>query len=222
MWLKERFYTRRYAKVYYYDVFEDYDKFKAVNSKGLSEISGAKDLLNKEIEEVKRHKILKELTEQNLVREIKRNVSYIWADKSILENAQKWLSIKDRCDKRRKYNEKDYYVLLSNSICEALNVNNITIYKITSCGYENYAYSIYFTIDEYDYNFDLTIPIIKNMTNENRQETLDGMLLFGYESDRGGWTMYWRSYNLRDFKSALVEITTSDKHKKHVSSKENP
>lgn len=207
--------------MYDYDNFEEYDKFKAVNNNGLIYISEAKELFKREKEEVKRHRVLQELTEQNLVREIKRNVSYIWADKSILENAQKWLSIKDNCDKRRKYDEKDYYGLLSNSISEALDVSNITIYKIMSCGYENYAYSVYFTIDEYDYNFDLTIPIIKNMTTENKQETLGGMLLFGYESSRSCWTMHWHSYNLRDFKKAVEEIITSDEHKEHVSSKEN-
>ena len=66
---------------------DDFDKFRAVNNNGLTAISGARNLFNKEIEEVNRHKALQELTEQNLVREIKRNVSYIWADKIYLENA---------------------------------------------------------------------------------------------------------------------------------------
>lgn len=207
--------------MYDYDNLEEYDKFRAMNNSRMFCISEAKELFKKEKEEVKRHQILQELTEQNLIREIKQNVSYVWADESILENAQKWLSIKDNCDKRRKYDEKDYYVLLTNSISEALDVSSITINKIITCGYENYAYSVYFTIDEYDYIFDLTIPVIKNMTAKNRQETIDGMLLFGYESSRSCWTMHWHSYNLRDFKKAIEEITTLDEHKEHVSSKEN-
>ena len=94
------------------------------------------------------------------------------------------------------------------------------IYRIDTCGYERYAYSIYFTISEYDYNFVLEIPVIKNLTVENREQTLDGKLMFGYEESRFSRVMLWHSYNIRDFKEAIKEITTSDKHKQHVSSKE--
>lgn len=198
----------------------DFDKFRAVNNNGLTAISGARNLFNKEIEEVNRHKALQELTEMNLVREIKRNVSYMWADKIYLENAQKWLSMRDNCDKRRNYNEKDCFEILTKNISEALDVDRVEIYRIDICGYECYAYSVYFTISEYDYNFVLEIPVIKNLTIENSRETFDGKLIFGYEESRFSRVMIWCSYNLRDFKEAIKEITTSDKHKQHVSAKE--
>lgn len=204
--------------MYSYDDLE-YDKFRAINNDGLTEIIGAINLFNKEIEEVKRHKALKKLTEQNLVREIKRNISYVWADEMILKDAQKWLSMRDNCDKRRKYDEKNGFDLLTHNISEALD-KDIVIYKITPCGYECYSYHIHFTIDEYDYNFILEVPIIKHMTVENREQTLDGKLIFGYEESRFSRVMIWHSYNLRDFKEAIKEITTSDKHKQHVSAKE--
>lgn len=199
---------------------DDFDKFRAVNNNGLTAISGARNLFNKEIEEVNRHKALQELTEQNLVREIKRNVSYVWADKIYLENAQKWLSMRDNCDKRRNYNEKDCFEILTKNISEALDVDRVDIYRIDICGYERYAYSVYFTISEYDYNFVLEIPVIKNLTVENREQTFDGKLMFGYEESRFSRVMYWHSYNLRDFKEAIKEITTSEKYKQHVSAKE--
>ena len=199
---------------------DDFDKFRAVNNNGLTAISGARNLFNKEIEEVNRHKALQELTEMNLVREIKRNVSYVWADKIYLENAQKWLSMRDSCDKRRNYDEKNCFEILTRNISEALDVDKMEIYRIDICGYERYAYSVYFTISEYDYNFVLEIPVIKNLTIENSRETFDGKLIFGYEESRFSRVMYWHSYNLRDFKEAIKEITTSDKYKQHVSVKE--
>ena len=199
---------------------DDFDKFRAVNNNGMFCISEAKELFKKEKEEVKRHQILQELTEQNLLREIKRNVSYVWADKIYLENAQKWLSMRDNCDKRRNYNEKDCFELLTKNISEALDVDRVEIYNIHSCGYENYAYSVYFTISNYDYNFVLEIPVIKNLTVENSREIFDGKLIFGYEESRFSRVMIWHSYNLRDFKETIKEITTSDKHKQHVSAKE--
>lgn len=199
---------------------DDFDKFRAVNNNGTFCISEAKELLKKEKEEVKRHQILQELTEQNLLREIKRNVSYMWADKNYLENAQKWLSMRDNCDKRRNYNEKDCFEILTKNISEALDVDRVEIYRIDICGYECYAYSVYFTISEYDYNFVLEIPVIKNLTVENNREIFDGKLIFGYEESRFSRVMIWHSYNLRDFKEAIKEITTSDKHKQHVSAKE--
>ena len=199
---------------------DDFDKFRAVNNNGLTAISGARNLFNKEIEEVNRHKALQELTEQNLVREIKRNVSYIWADKIYLENAQKWLSMRDNCDKRRNYDEKDYFEILAKNISEALDVKKVDIHEIVSCGYENYAYIIFFTIQEYDYVFILEVPVIKKLTVENRKELLDGKLLFGYKKYSYCRNMCWYSYNLRDFKEAIKEITTSDMYKQHVSAKE--
>ena len=199
---------------------DDFDKFRAVNNNGLTAISGARNLFNKEIEEVNRHKALQELTEQNLVREIKRNVSYIWADKIYLENAQKWLSMRDNCDKRRNYDEKDCFEILAKNISEALDVKKVDIHEIVSCGYENYAYIIFFTIQEYDYVFILEVPVIKKLTVENRKELLDGKLLFGYKEYSYCRNMCWYSYNLRDFKEAIKEITTSDMYKQHVSAKE--
>lgn len=207
--------------MYYRDAnINNFDKFRTVNDNGLTAISDARKLFNKEIKEVNRHKSLRELTEQNLVREIKRNVSYMWADTIYLENAQKWLSMRENCDKRRNYNEKDCFEILTKNISEALDVDRVEIYRIDTCGYERYAYSIYFTISEYDYNFVLEIPVIKNLTVENREQTLDGKLMFGYDESRFSRVMLWHSYNIRDFKEAIKEITTSDKHKQHVSSKE--
>ena len=87
-------------------------------------------------------------------------VLYTIVDKNYLENAQKWLSMRDNCDKRRNYNEKDCFEILTKNISEALDVDRMEIYRIDICGYERYAYSVYFTISEYDYNFVLEIPVI--------------------------------------------------------------
>lgn len=203
-----------------YNNFEEYDKFRAVNDNGLWEISKARDLFNKEVEEVDRHRALQNLTEMNLVREIKRSVSYIWADETYLKNAQKWLSMRENCDKRRKYDEKDWFEILTKNISEALDVDRVEICDIHSCGYESYSYYIYFTIQEYDYIFVLEIPIIKNLSEKNREYTSDGQLSFGYEKSDCCRVMHWHSYNLRDFIEAIKEITTSEEYKQHVSSKE--
>lgn len=128
--------------------------------------------------------------------------------------------MRDNCDKRRNYNEKDCFEILTKNISEALDVDRVEIYRIDICGYDRYAYSVYFTISEYDYNFILEIPVIKNLTIENSRETFDGKLIFGYEESRFSRVMIWHSYNFRDFKEVIKEITTSDKHKQHVSAKE--
>lgn len=127
------------------------------------------------------------LTEAQIVATIKANVHYTWADEAILLKAQKWLSIRKDCDKRRNYDEKTTYNYLVSQISEALELNDIEIIKISKYGYNTYCFSVYFVTNDLDYIFALDIPIIKNMTVENREETNNVMLMFGYKETEYSW-----------------------------------
>lgn len=198
-------------------IFDKFDKYKGISISGLEIISDAKELLKKEKEEVKRHQSLLDLTTHNLVSTIKRNVYYGWVNENILENAQKWLMIKKSCDKRRKYDEKISYDWLSEEISKALEINDVKIINIMTCGMETYAYEIEFITNDFDYIFQLEIPVIKNMTVDNIEYTYGGNLLFGYKEGESSWKMLWHSYNIMDFKNAIHEIITSEKYLKHIS-----
>lgn len=199
---------------------DELDKHKGTDTSGLEAICNAKELFKKEKEEVERHQTLMNLTEANIVRTIKENVHYIWAEETTLLKAQKWLSIRKDCDKRRNYDEKTSYNFLTSQISEALELSNVEIKNITQCGYDTYAFSVRFTVNDFDYIFELEIPIIKNMTVENREYTCNGMLSFGYKQTKYSWDISWHSYSIKDFKEAIKEITISEKYQEHVSAKE--
>lgn len=194
---------------------DTFDKYKGVDISGLKTISEAKELLEREEKEVKRHQVLLKLTKLNLIGAVKQSVHYIYAYETILKNAQHWLTIKKDCDKRRKYEEKTSYNLLSKELSETLEINNVEIIDIRTCGLEIYAYAIDFITNSYDYIFQLEIPLVENITIDNMQYTQNGKLLFGYKEND---STYWHSYNIRDFRDAIHEIVTSKKHQKHISS----
>lgn len=202
---------------------KDYDKYSVVNDTGLEAIHNAENLFKKESEEVERHHTLMNLTNENIVRVIKNSVQYIWINELILLNAQKWISIRKDCDKRRNYDEKTSYNFLTTQISEALELHNVEIRKIISCGTNMsniYAFAVRFISNDTDYIFELQIPIIKNLTIENREYARNGKLSFGYKQMSSCWNISWNSYNIRDFKEAINEITTSEKYQTHVSAKE--
>lgn len=201
------------------NINNDFDKYVSVNTDGFNEICDAKKLFEKEKEEFERHQVLMNLANENIVKTIKSNVCYMWVDSNIFLKAQKWLSIRNDCDKRRNYDEKDSYNFLISQISEALELSNAEIISIEQCGYKMYGFSVCFIANDFDYIFNLTVPIIKKMTVENKEYINDGMLSFGYKQTEYVWEMLWHSYNLRDFKEAINEITTSEKHKKHVSAR---
>lgn len=105
-------------------------------------IAEALDLLKSEQNEVQKHMALLELTKHNLVDTIKSCISYSWASEKTLTSAQKWLTMRDNCDKRKKYDEKEAYKLLTENMVWMLSADNITIKEIITCGYNAYAYTI--------------------------------------------------------------------------------
>lgn len=195
------------------------DAYNSIGEKGYIAVESARKLYESEVYEVEKHSTLKTLAENHLVDMIQRNVNYTSiAFPECLDGAKKWLEIsKTKYDRRRHYVEKDWHDRFVRHLENGLQVTGIEIKSIVICGYDNYAYNVVFTISEYDYVFEIQIPMINHLTASNRKYTCDGKLGFGYNSSPSFWRTSWWSYNLADFHNAIIEITTLDKHKDHVS-----
>lgn len=175
-------------------------------------IAEALDLLESEQNEVQKHMALFELTKHNLVDTIKSCISYSWASEKTLTSAQKWLTLRDNCDKRKKYDEKDAYKLLTENMVWMLGVDNITIKEIMTCGYNAYAYTIAFTVNDHDCLFRVTVPMLDKLTSlmltpKITDYSTAGMLQLGYQQDKNGslWNCQW-SYELKDFGITIQDI----------------
>lgn len=175
-------------------------------------IAEALDLLKSEQNEVQKHMALLELTKHNLVDTIKSCISYSWASEKTLTSAQKWLTMRDNCDKRKKYDEKEAYKLLTENMVWMLSADNITIKEIITCGYNAYAYTITFIVDNHDCLFHITVPMLNKLTSlmltpKITDYSTAGMLQLGYQQGENGslWNCQW-SYELKDFSVTIQDI----------------
>lgn len=195
---------------------EPYNLFRAVKSKGIDKIHKAVNLMNDEIAEYEKHEQLLKLTEKNLINTIQANVRYDWVD-YFIEDAIKWISMRDNIDKRRKYEEKTSYGCLCSKIQSALDIQNINITQIVQGGYDCHYHSIHFTsdIDEHKCVFILEIPVIRRIQLTEETKRCLGMLSFGFKSSDSCYNMCHHSYDVTDFKSTIKEIIKSEEYKKY-------
>lgn len=124
---------------------------------------------------------------------IKSNVFYT-LEYMDYKKAQKWLSMKDNCDKRKKYEEKDAYnTIISRLSSVFFNHKEIEIKEILSCGYETYGVS--YRVDFNGIIFDIQIPIINNLTTKNMEYTNDGKIHVTYQKSTHFYEFICNDYN---------------------------
>jgi hypothetical protein len=192
------------------------DKFQVLQKGGISAIQEAMELSAYEYQEKQRHSKLYDLAQEDLAYTIKRNVCYDWANNYLL-GAYKWLGmLTTNYDKRKKYDEKTDYDLLTTMFRQAFSKDHIDIIGMTLFGYDNQAYRVEFITDS-DYVYYVTIPNIKNLTVKNMVDTNYGKLAFGYKLNKCSYKQLAISYNLCDFVPTMSEIQFLPDYKVHYS-----
>ena len=106
------------------------------------------------------------LFELNAYTTYKENLTYEWfLFSSTINQARKWLEMLRnddvKLDKRKKYEEKDAFVYVTNRLREMLNQSDIEITDFLIGGFHNYANIIDFTCQ--GHAFTLNIPVVKNV-----------------------------------------------------------
>lgn len=76
--------------------------------------------------------------------------------------------------------------------------------NIICCGYESYAYSVYFTVNKIE--FFLEIPNIKSINIENMVYAHEGKYALFYKSSNSCSTCISQSYDLNDLQKAFKEF----------------
>ena len=105
------------------------------------------------------------LFELNAYTTYKENLTYEWfLFSSTINQARKWLGMlrNNKIDKRKKYEEKDAFVYVTNRLREMLNQPDIEITDFLIGGFHNYTNIINFTCQ--GHAFTLDIPVVKNVT----------------------------------------------------------
>lgn len=144
----------------------------------------------------------------------KQEVFYDWSfNSSIIDGARKWLSMLNNKDnpinKRKKYEEKDHFKWLTDSMKKYFERNDIEITKITQYGYTNYADAIYFNCA--GHKFELYIPNMHNMSmKEYQYYSSNTFKMILYDCDKDGFSIsIGATYEETELKDILNKFLAS-------------
>ena len=160
----------------------------------------ATEALRQEIKEDIRKKemIVKSLTDTLL-----GLVQSIWLPLSegILEKAWHQQSEKKKSDRR------EYEFVKDETINRFFNANKkeVSLEKIVGCGYDNYAYNLYFKYHKI--TFQIVCPCPCNITKDEHLTFTDcGKYILRYEDKNGCWNWITSSYKEEDIAKAIEEF----------------
>lgn len=162
----------------------------------LAEISYASKLYNQQQEKVSKEKHIENLLFNDYVEKIKKNTSVYDVCESTFKEAQKELN-----EKGRKPNLKRLENLLKEDFFGG---KSIKIKSIVCCGYDNYAWSIYFDLNKKQY--ELQIPIMKNLTTTNISYAHYGMFCLAIEENKSFWNIIFKSYKIEELAKFISEL----------------
>lgn len=153
--------------------------------------------------EVAKYTKLLELAQQDQVNVIRNEISwhqYIY----LCPKAQKWLSKieSEKIDKRKRYEEKDYFELLKKDIENDFIGKPIEITKIISFGWTSSAYEIYFKCDDKD--FMIEIPDTSQMNIKNFDSMHEGKICIFLSYDHVNECIA-SSYDTEELKASFQE-----------------
>lgn len=113
--------------------------------KRYTELSEAESLFNNMKSEMKKYQKLAELAEADFLNVIKNKTysEYLFIV-GLCPKAKKWLSMveNEKIDKRKKYDEKESFDFLQNTLSEIFEDTEIRITKILSIGWDSYGYDL--------------------------------------------------------------------------------
>ena len=168
-------------------------------------LNQADDLVNEMYREYCKYSKLLELATKDRIEVIKDYVRYLVCNEQTFKNAQKWLTMKENADKRRKYEEKEDFEYLENKLKEIFN-SNIKITQLSFMGLENYAYIIDFLCEGNDTVFELTIPRIEMLCEKWWAYMHGGKLSLHYHKSESILDYMCESYKEEDIKKALKDF----------------
>lgn len=153
-----------------------------------------------------KYKKLAELAYLDEINTIQHSVSY-WMLEATLEKSEKWLSIiKEKYDKRRKYEEKGSFEVLTSHIMSEITGIPIEITDISTLHYAGMSHAVRFKCVDQD--FALFIPHLAGLNKETYGYCHKGKLTLSYvkDSDHG---LIARSYREEDLKEPFQKYIKS-------------
>lgn len=200
---------------------EEHDRdslYRGTDANGIKVINEAMNLMKSEQAEIDKHTRLYQLTKEDLAYQIRHNINYIWFD-YFLEDAKKWIDMRDKCDKRKKYTEKLGYDYLVSKLKEIFDVENIDILELITEGYDRFDTWCIFTTDT-DYIYYLIVPTIKNVSEKNMEDVAYGQIRFGYYSNSSCMRTLAASYDATTFRQIMIDMMVNKDYDKHMSKTE--
>lgn len=173
----------------------------------------ADELVNDMYKEYNKYSKLLELAKKDRIETIKDTVRYMYYSEHLLEDAQKWIHMRDdkNLDKRKKYEEKESFEYLQNILRKEI-FNNSTV-KIESLyfeGYEKYLCDIQFKVMESEFTtFSLVIPNISKLSEKLWNNMHGGKLVLYYGKGNNSWYNICESYKEEDIAKGLIKYFLS-------------
>lgn len=167
----------------------------AEENKVIKNIEYAKSLYDSQVQKVRNEEYIKSLIFEDYVKTIKQNVSrYDYID--IFREAQKELKEKVRGKNTKLGTLKSFIMedFLDND-------KNFKLVDIISCGFEDYAWAIYF--EGYKKSFCIDIPMMKNLTTENIEYARYGKFSFSVKEGECIWSTLKESYKIEDIANSI-------------------
>ena len=182
--------------------------YRGTDANGIKAINEAMNLMDSEQAEIDKHTRLHQLTKEDLAYQIRHNINYLWFE-YFLEDAKNWVVMRDKCDKRKKYQEKEGYNYLTRKLKEIFNVETLDILEFRTEGYDSCATWCIFTTDT-DYIYYLIVPTIKNVSEKNMENVAYGQIRFGYYSNSSCMRTVATSYDATSFRQAMIDMTVDE------------
>lgn len=166
----------------------DFTSIKEVEELSSVKIARCNDLVHDIEKEVYKYTKLLELAKADRLETIHHEVSYVDFD-FCFNNPSTNLNEYDR----------EY---LQDKIENIIGDKGVKINKLMFEGYDYYNLSIYFTVADYPYTFELRIPNMEQIKKHFKNMNYGKMLLM-YESKPSTWDFIYDSYNEKEFKDAF-------------------
>ena len=133
---------------------------------------------------------------------------YMPISSGILEKAWHQQSEKKKSDRREYEFVKDEMI---RSFFKA-NKKEVSLDKIVCCGYDTYAYNLYFKYHKV--HFEIVYPCPNNITeNWHLDHTDYGKYILRYEAKNGVWSWITSSYEAEDIAKAIEEFINAKEAK---------
>ena len=162
----------------------------------LEAIRFAQEVYDQQTYKVKYEEYLRELAFKDLVDKVKQNKSKYDAMVPIIKEAQEQF--------KKPKEERFSLELLNEHMQDDFFSENrqFTIKKITSCGYEGYAWNIYY--EKYYVEFYIAIPIMEKIDTQNFNSANKGRFEFVVKNPNGCWEVKKASYDMGEV-AAFIE-----------------